>query len=92
VTIDYDQVGPSGKRNNALDLFHTQVRSETLHIRGRQSALFSTGALYEEVPMPQSLENDKQTDQAREDLRWLGLAALVMVLILATAALVGAIF
>jgi hypothetical protein len=46
----------------------------------------------EEVPMPTALGNNKQTHQVRQELGWLGLAALATVLVLATAALVGAVF
>jgi hypothetical protein len=55
-------------------------------------ALLRTSALYEEVLMPTSLGNNKQTDQDREDVRMLWLAAIAMVLVLAIAAFVGFVF
>jgi len=39
-----------------------------------------------------ALRNNKQTNQVRQELGWLGLAALATVLVLATAALVGTVF
>jgi hypothetical protein len=43
--------------------------------------------------MPTSLRADNsETDQGREDLGWLGLAALVTVLLLTVAGFVGIIF
>ena len=41
--------------------------------------------------MPTVLGKNKQTNQVRQELGWLGLAALATVLVLATAALVGAV-
>jgi hypothetical protein len=42
--------------------------------------------------MPAALGKNKQTNQVRQELGWLGLAALTTVLVLATAALVGTLF
>jgi hypothetical protein len=42
--------------------------------------------------MPTALGNNKQTNQVRQELGWLGLAGLATVLVLATAALVGTVF
>jgi hypothetical protein len=42
--------------------------------------------------MPTALANNKQTNQVRQELGWLGLAALATILVLATAALVGTVF
>jgi hypothetical protein len=42
--------------------------------------------------MPAALGKNEQTNQVRQELGWLGLAALTAVLVLATAALVGTLF
>jgi hypothetical protein len=42
--------------------------------------------------MPTATGNNKQTNQFRQELGWLGLAALATVLVLGTAALVGTVF
>jgi hypothetical protein len=68
------------------------VKCETLHVRRRSLALVRTGTLYEEVLMPTSLGNKKQTDQDTEDRRMLWLAAITMVLVLAIAAFVRIVF
>ena len=42
--------------------------------------------------MPTAFGNNKQTNQVRQELGWLGLAALVAALVLAIAAVVGTVF
>jgi hypothetical protein len=42
--------------------------------------------------MPTALGKNKQTNQVRQELGWLGLAALATVFVLATAGLVGTLF
>jgi hypothetical protein len=42
--------------------------------------------------MPTALGKNKQTNQVKQELAWLGLAALATVLVLTTAALVGTVF
>lgn len=48
--------------------------------------------LYEEVSMPASLGNNKPTDQEKEELGMLWLAALTIVLVLAIAGFVRIVF
>jgi hypothetical protein len=55
-------------------------------------ALGRTGALNEEIPMPTSLGNKKQSDQDREELRTIWVFALTTFFVLAVAAFVGIIF
>lgn len=52
-----------------LSTLHTQVRSETLHIRGSQVAVVTVVTLLEEVSMPELLRNDRHSGQDREGLR-----------------------
>jgi hypothetical protein len=68
------------------------MKCEQRHIRGCSLALGRTGALNEEIPMPTSLGNKKQSDQDREELRTIWVFALTTFFVLAVAAFVGIIF